>query len=546
MKAIKEDFRNFLYLAWKHLRLPNPTPVQYDIADYLQNSPRRSVIQAFRGVGKSWICSAFVCWNLLRDPNLKFLVVSASKNRADDFSTFTKRLILEMDILQHLAPRSDQRGSNVSFDVAPATASHSPSVKSVGITGQLTGSRANFIISDDCESLNNSLTQGMRDKLSDNVKEFEAVLSPNGKIIFLGTPQSDMSLYNDLPSRGYETRIWTARMPSKDRVSKYGDKLAPFILDKNLEDGEPIDPKRFTDLDLKEREASYGRSGFALQFMLDTTLSDKERFPLKLSDLVVMDIDNNVAPVQLAWAGSPEYICEDLPSVGFTGDRFHKPMFVSQEFTAYQGSVMSIDPSGRGSDELGVAIVKQLHGNLYVQCCIGLQGGYSESNLTKLATLARDAKVNAIIVESNFGDGMFTQLLKPVVNKYYPVTIEEVNHNKQKELRIIDTLEPLMNQHRLIVSPQVIRQDFDTQDPHYQLFYQLSRITKDRGSLRNDDRLDALAIAVGYWIEQLAVDSTRQVEDFKDKQLNADLERFMEHAIGRTPRGDLWIDVKGT
>jgi hypothetical protein len=221
-------------------------------------------------------------------------------------------------------------------------------------------------------------------------------------------------------------------------------------------------------------------------------------------------------------------------------------MFVSQEFTAYQGSVMSIDPSGRGSDELGVAIVKQLHGNLYVQCCIGLQGGYSESNLTKLATLARDSKVNAIIVESNFGDGMFTQLLKPVVNKYYPVTIEEVNHNKQKELRIIDTLEPLMNQHRLIVSPQVIRQDFDTQDPHYQLFYQLSRITKDRGSLRNDDRLDALAIAVGYWIEQLAVDSTRQVEDFKDKQLNADLERFMEHAIGRTPRGDLWIDVKGT
>ena len=546
MKAIKEDFRNFLYLAWKHLRLPNPTPVQYDIADYLQNSPRRSVIQAFRGVGKSWICSAFVCWNLLRDPNLKFLVVSASKNRADDFSTFTKRLILEMDILQHLAPRSDQRGSNVSFDVAPATASHSPSVKSVGITGQLTGSRANFIISDDCESLNNSLTQGMRDKLSDNVKEFEAVLSPNGKIIFLGTPQSDMSLYNDLPSRGYETRIWTARMPSKDRVGKYGNKLAPFIIDKNLEDGEPIDPKRFTDLDLKEREASYGRSGFALQFMLDTTLSDKERFPLKLSDLVVMDIDNNVAPVQLAWAGSPEYTCEDLPSVGFTGDRFHKPMFVSQEFTAYQGSVMSIDPSGRGSDELGVAIVKQLHGNLYVQCCIGLQGGYSESNLTKLATLARDAKVNAIIVESNFGDGMFTQLLKPVVSKYYPVTIEEVNHNKQKELRIIDTLEPLMNQHRLVVSPQVIRQDFDTQDPHYQLFYQLTRITKDRGSLRNDDRLDALAIAVGYWIEQLAVDSTRQVEDFKDKQLNADLERFMEHAIGRTPRGDLWIDLKGT
>jgi hypothetical protein len=542
MSDITRDFRNFLYLVWKHLNI-EPTPVQYDIANFLQNAPRRSVIQAFRGAGKSWICSAFVCWNLLRNPNLKFLVVSASKNRADDFSTFTKRLISELDILKHLTPRADQRGSNVSFDVALSKASHAPSVKSVGITGQITGSRADFIISDDCESLNNSLTQTMRDKLSDSVKEFEAVLSPNGKIVFLGTPQSDMSLYNELPTRGYEVRIWTARMPETSRIIKYGNRLAPCVVNSNLAGGEPIDPKRFTDTDLKEREASYGRSGFALQFMLDTTLSDKERFPLKLSDLVVMDIDNKVAPVQLAWAGSQEYVCDDLPSVGFTGDKYHKPMFVSQEFDGYKGSVMAIDPSGRGSDELGVAIIKQLNGNLYLHTCKGLQGGYSEGNLITLAKMARDAEVNMVIVESNFGDGMFTQLLKPVINKYHPVTIEEVSHSKQKELRIIDTLEPLLNQHRLIVSPQLIRADFDTNDPHYQLFYQLTRITKDRGCLRNDDRLDALAIGVAYWIEQLAVDSTRQVEDFKDRKLQAELDRFMEHAVGRKTIGDSWIKL---
>ena len=372
MKEITHDFRNFLYIAWKHLNLPSPTPVQFDIADFLQNAPRRAVIQAFRGIGKSWICSAFVCWNLLRNPDLKFLVVSASKTRADDFSTFTKRLITEMDILKHLAPRADQRGSNVSFDVAPAKAAHSPSVKSVGITGQLTGSRADFIISDDCESLNNSLTQSMRDKLTDNVKEFEAVLSPNGKIIFLGTPQSDMSIYNDLPTRGYNTRIWTARLPEKSKVHRYGHRLAPFITEGDFRELEPIDPLRFDHLELNEREASYGRSGFALQFMLDTTLSDKERYPLKLSDLMVMDINNNIAPVKLAWAGSPEYVCEDLPSVGFTGDKYYNPMFKSEEFGDYKGSVMSIDPAGRGQDELAIAIVKQLGGNLFVQECTGL------------------------------------------------------------------------------------------------------------------------------------------------------------------------------
>jgi hypothetical protein len=254
-----------------------------------------------------------------------------------------------------------------------------------------------------------------------------------------------------------------------------------------------------------------------------------------------MDIDKEIAPVKLAWAGSPEYVIEDLPSVGFTGDKYHKPMFKSEEFTNFSGSVMSIDPSGRGQDELGVAIVKMLGGNLFVPKCTGLSGGYSESNLGLIARWARDYKVNYIIVESNFGDGMFTQLLKPIVNKIYPVTIEEVRHSKQKELRIIDTLEPLMNQHRIVVSPQLIREDFDTKDPRYQLFYQLTRLTKDRGSLRNDDRLDALAIAVNYWVEQMAVDNEKTIQDFRSKELDKELTNFMDNVLGRKPIGDTWL-----
>jgi hypothetical protein len=87
------DFRNFLYLVWKHLNLPDPTELQYDIADYMQHGPKRSTIMAFRGVGKSWICSAYVVHQLLLDPTKNVLVVSASKNRADDFSTFTLKII---------------------------------------------------------------------------------------------------------------------------------------------------------------------------------------------------------------------------------------------------------------------------------------------------------------------------------------------------------------------------------------------------------------------------------------------------------------------
>lgn len=168
-KRLKESFTFFLAHIWKHLALPDPTWIQRDIGDYLQHGPERLIIMAFRGVGKSFVTSAFVLWLLYRNPQLKIMVVSASKERADAFSTFTRRLIDEVPILNKLAPRAEQRDSKIAFDVGPASPDHSPSLKSVGITGQITGSRADVIIADDVEVLNNSATQGARDKLSEMV-----------------------------------------------------------------------------------------------------------------------------------------------------------------------------------------------------------------------------------------------------------------------------------------------------------------------------------------------------------------------------------------
>ena len=255
------DFRIFLILVWRTLGLPDPTPIQLDIAHYLQHGPRRKVIEAFRGVGKSWITSAYVVWRLRMHPNLKFLVVSASKDRANNFTTFTRRLINEIDVLSCLKPDRDQRDSMISFDVGPARPDHSPSVKSVGIFGQLTGTRADEIISDDVEVATNSLTQGMRDRISSAVREYDAILKPDGRITYLGTPQTEQSLYNLLPDRGYSLRVWPARYPDDAQTAVYGDRLAPIIIQILAQRGAGIigtstDPKRFTDDDLIERELS--------------------------------------------------------------------------------------------------------------------------------------------------------------------------------------------------------------------------------------------------------------------------------------------------
>ena len=60
-----------------------------------------------------------------------------------------------------------------------------------------------------------------------------------------------------------------------------------------------------------------------------------------------------------------------------------------------------------------------------------------------------------------------------------------------------------MNQHRLVIDPKVIEKDYKTVQDYpvetqvrYMLFHQMTRITKDRGALIHDDRLDALQMAV--------------------------------------------------
>ena len=541
-----KDFKNFLWLVWKHLNLPAPTPVQYDISDYLQDeSNKRIIIQAFRGVGKSWVTSAFVCWQLLMNPQTKILVVSASKTRSDDFSNFTKRLINEMPVLSHLKAGPDQRDSNVAFDVGPAKASHAPSVKSIGITGQLTGSRANLIVADDVESANNSATQVQREKLSETVKEFDAVLSPGGRIVYLGTPQTEESVYKTLEQRGYQCRIWTARYPKTEKLFEaYGNRLAPMIADKFKPElcWQPIDPSRFDDRDLTEREYSYGRSGFALQFMLDTSLSDADRYPLKTADAMVMNLDVDKAPVKVVWAGSRELML-DLPNPGFTGDRWFKPMWASPEWADYQGAVLTIDPAGRGKDELGYSVTKMLNGMIYCTANGGLFGGYSEENLQKLAMVAMIQKVNLVLIESNFGDGMFTQLIKPVLARIHPVTVEEIHHSGQKERRIIDTLEPVLNQHRLVIDEKIVKADNENEHRDYRLFYQMTRITKDRGSLLHEDRLESLAMGVNYWVEHMAKSQDNLIQDHKEELLRAELDRFSEHVFGWERPSDNWINL---
>lgn len=480
------------------------------------------------------------------------MVVSASKQRADDFSTFCHRLITTIPILYHLEPNDNQRSSKIAWDVAPTRPAHAPSVKSVGIFGQMTGSRATDIIADDIEVPGNSATQDMREKLTRAADEFNAIIMPgqHSSITMLGTPQSEETIYNTMRERGYERKIWPARVPLEDKIEAYQGDLAPSV-QKLFEKGyhwAPVDPKRFDDDDLRERQLSYGMSGFMLQFMLDTSLSDQEKYPLKLKDLIVMSTNSDRAPVTVQYGSGPDQALK-FRNLGFSGDRFFGPLYFDRDnWSEYEGSMMFIDPAGRGADETGYAVVKQLHGTLWCTDCGGFHGGYENHVLVKLAKIAKREKVNLIQVESNFGDGMFSHIFQPVLQKYHKCRIEEKRVSQQKEKRIIETLEPVMNSHRLVIDQGIVERELKMvdEDPNklpYSLFFQMTRLCNERGALRHDDRLDALAQAVEYWMESMARDEEQSVEKWKEEQLEKELERFKDHVFGwKNTQPTRWID----
>jgi hypothetical protein len=544
-KKMHDDFKVFLWWLWKQLGLPEPTTAQYEMCDWLQFGPKRRIVMAFRGVGKSWITAAFVLWCLMRDPQEKMMVVSASEYKAAEFSTFTKQLIETLPLLNWLRARTKdgQRDSVLAFDVGPSKPAQAPSVRAVGVTGQMTGGRATKVIFDDIEVPNNSETEGKREKLDLRAREMGgAILVPGGDSIGLGTPQSTQTIYSGFEERGYRLRIWPARYPDEEQILKYEDRLAPGILRRLRDDsslvGRPVDPARFHEQDLLEREAEYGRSGFALQFMLDTTLSDAHRYPLKLRDLIVTDVDTERAPARITWATSESV---SVDNVGMTGDRFYLPMSKStndEDMLPYEASVLFVDPSGRGKDETSFCVAKMLHGRVFVKRWGGFTGhGYDETVLTALATIAKNEKVNEVWTEDNFGDGMFNALFGPVLNKIHPCHLEGYRVTGQKEGRIIDKLEPVMNSHRLVMDKTLVENQFidvpedaGERTRYYNSFYQMAFLTRDRGALKQDDRIDVLAEAVGYFTQMLARDTEKAATRTSDKARDRSLKEFITAA----------------
>ena len=516
----------------------HPTPVQMQILDYLESGPKRRVIAAFRGCGKSTLSAMYILWRLLRNPEEKVLIVSASLSRAEAMSAWLLKTIGDVPWLRHMLPDShDGRYSRIAFDVGTCKyIEQSPSVRAAGVTGQVTGSRASLILVDDCETTATALTQMQREKLRNVLNEMEVILKPGpeSEIVYLGTPHSAtdsiyFALHRDL---SYQMRMWPSRVPSD--LTPYKGCLAPLIEKRMPNDvGRPTDT-RFSEDELIQRELSMSNMQNKLQMMLDATLSDIERYPLRCKDLMIIGVDNYL-PEVMVYEKHKSFALEDLPCAGMAHDpTFYKPRQVEGLIGVDEvPTVMTLDPSGGGADEFAWCVCKAWGGNYYICEIGGKLGGVSEEFWGQLAGIAKKWNVNEIAVESNFGGlEIYKQVLMPYLRKAgAECRVEAIRSNQRKELRIIDTLAPVMQTHRVAIARQVIEADADLlknakddRDVSYSFVHQMTRLTHDRGSLIHDDRIDAVAMAVQWFQEQAALDQKARARDRSKELLLASIE----------------------
>lgn len=540
-------FEDFLYDVITDVLGFQCTWLQLDIANYLAEGPKYKMIQAQRGQAKTTITAAYAVWRLIHDPKTRILIISAGSDMATEIANWVIQMIMHMPELECLRPDTSfgDRSSVKAFDVHHSLkgAEKSPSVACVGITSNLQGKRADVLIADDIESGKNSQTATQRERLAHLTKDFTSICS-TGDIIYLGTPQNNDSVYNSLPSRGFEVRIWTGRYPTAEELTNYSSFLAPALRKRLEQDpslmtgggptgdrGQPTDPDMLDEETLCAKEIDQGKAYFQLQHMLDTKLMDEDRYPLKARSLVFMPIPKESAPLIINWAALESNRIH--PPQGFPlQEAYYSAQGGGEEFGSFAGCHMYVDPAGGGKngDELAYAVTKFLGGRVFLVDFGGTPGGYTDDKLKWLTSVVLKWKPHVVQIEENFGKGAFQRIWTPHLHAElkkinHTCGIEEVWESGQKELRVIDALEPMIGSNRLVVDPELITKDWNSVQKYpverratFSFFFQLSRITREKGALIHDDRLDAVAGSCRYWVDALAQDAAKMAAKAKSDQ----------------------------
>ena len=165
------------------------------LVDVLESPPHRGLLTAFRHSGKSTVVGIFAACVLYMRPNTRILILSAENILASRMVNHIRNILENHPLCTDMIPKNKKEWASGRITINRSVGIREPSVICQGIHGNITGSRADLIICDDVEVPNTCNTAQKRDMLRERLRELDFILSPNGAIIYIGTPHTTDTIY---------------------------------------------------------------------------------------------------------------------------------------------------------------------------------------------------------------------------------------------------------------------------------------------------------------------------------------------------------------
>lgn len=197
---------------------------------------RKMVIFAPRGHAKSTVFSViYPLWEILRNPNVRILIVSNTSSQAKAFLRQISSTIENHQrfntIFGNLKPQIPEKWADTEIIVTrdlnkfKGIEEKDPTVNAVGAGGAILSKRADIIVCDDLLNKDNTRTPEQRQKLKEWFDDtLVPVLNPDGRLIVIGTAFNTDDLLHDLykdPTYDYKRKYKAIIQEPKNK--KYWD-----------------------------------------------------------------------------------------------------------------------------------------------------------------------------------------------------------------------------------------------------------------------------------------------------------------------------------
>ncbi|EKN5124169.1 TPA: phage terminase large subunit [Yersinia enterocolitica] len=188
------------YVMWaKRMRWDVPD-CHWRAVHWLEHRGDLAVLRCFRGFGKSTILAVYNAWRYYRDNTYRILHQSESDGTAYKTSRDTLNVLRNHPLTKGMLP--DGQGTVEQWWVNGSTDSRNASMYAKGILSNVTSARADECQNDDVEVPKNITTPEAREKLRYRLEEQTHILVPGGRTLYIGTPHTHDSLYDEMEQMG--------------------------------------------------------------------------------------------------------------------------------------------------------------------------------------------------------------------------------------------------------------------------------------------------------------------------------------------------------